>query len=829
MSKLVIVESSSKAKTIRKILGDGYDVVASNGHVIDLPKTKMGVDIENDFKTEYVIDKNKSKIVKDLKDRVKKASEVYLASDPDREGEAISWHLVEILKKQKSVTNDTKIQRIVFNAITKSAVLEAINNPRNLDVPLIEAYLARRALDYLLGYNMSPSLTKVGFGFQSAGRVQSPTLRLIVEREMEIESFKPQEYWSINVSLKYENTKNFQAKGIEYKSKKIEKLTINSEKMAAEIVEEFQNSNFYIDDVTSIPKKRKPLPPFLTSTLQQEANNRLYMGTQQTMSVAQKLYESGFITYMRTDGIDMAPEAVSATRNTIKEIYGNKYLPEKPRFYKNKIANAQEAHECIRPTDISKNAESLNLQDINQRKLYELIRNRTLASQMGDEISETTTVIIKDETKSNSLKAVGRVIVFEGFRKAFSYDENEDSNNTENKELPILEKGKEVFIEKVTPQQHFTQAKPRYSEASLIKKMVDLGIGRPSTYASIVSTIQSRQYVRKEKNRLIPEDKGKLISIFLSEYFKKYVGYDYTAELEVELDNISSGKSEWIGILTKFWTEFFPTIEAANDLRISEVLERINDILTPHIFPNTEGKEDPRLCQNCNNGKLSIRTSRSGSAFIGCSNYPTCKFVRPFGVISTDSLNEKTSEDSIGTSDNGEEIYLKSGRFGPYVQLGNSSEKNPKPKRTSIPKNFEPSRITIEIAKKLLDLPKVLGEHPDDKKPIHSAIGPYGPYLKHNNIYANIKDLEEFLSIGMNRAVELLSENSKKNSNNKRAASLIKTIGDHPEGGEVQLMNGRFGPYIKYKKNNISVKNKDKLDEIDLKTALELLDSKKKK
>ena len=826
---VVIVESPAKAKTINKYLGSAYKVLASYGHVRDLNDKRGSVDPDNKFSMKWQINPKSAKHISDIKLALAGDNHLILATDPDREGEAISWHLVEILKKQKSVTNDTKIQRIVFNAITKSAVLEAINNPRNLDVPLIEAYLARRALDYLLGYNMSPSLTKVGFGFQSAGRVQSPTLRLIVEREMEIESFKPQEYWSINVSLKYDNTKIFQAKGIEYKSKKIEKLTINSEKMAAEIVEEFQNSNFYIDDVTSIPKKRKPLPPFLTSTLQQEANNRLYMGTQQTMSVAQKLYESGFITYMRTDGIDMAPEAVSATRNTIKEIYGNKYLPEKPRFYKNKVANAQEAHECIRPTDISKNAESLNLQDINQRKLYELIRNRTLASQMGDEISETTTVIIKDETKSNSLKAVGRVIVFEGFRKAFSYDENEDSNNTENKELPILEKGKEVFTEKVTPQQHFTQAKPRYSEASLIKKMVDLGIGRPSTYASIVSTIQSRQYVRKEKNRLIPEDKGKLISIFLSEYFKKYVGYDYTAELEVELDNISSGKSEWVGILTKFWTEFFPTIEAANDLRISEVLERINDILTPHIFPNSEGKEDPRLCQNCNNGKLSIRTSRSGSAFIGCSNYPTCKFVRPFGVISTDSFNEKTSDDSIGTSDNGEEIYLKSGRFGPYVQLGNSSEKNPKPKRTSIPKNFEPSRITIEIAKKLLDLPKVLGKHPDDKKPIHSAIGPYGPYLKHDNIYANIKDLEEFLSIGMNRAVELLSENSKKNSNNKRAASLIKTIGDHPEGGEVQLMNGRFGPYIKYKKNNISVKNKDKLDEMDLKTALELLDSKKKK
>ena len=826
---VVIVESPAKAKTINKYLGSAYKVLASYGHVRDLNDKRGSVDPDNKFSMKWQINPKSAKHISDIKLALAGDNHLILATDPDREGEAISWHLVEILKKQKSVTNDTKIQRIVFNAITKSAVLEAINNPRNLDVPLIEAYLARRALDYLLGYNMSPSLTKVGFGFQSAGRVQSPTLRLIVEREMEIESFKPQEYWSINVSLKYDNTKNFQAKGIEYKSKKIEKLTINSEKMAAEIVEEFQSSNFYIDDVSSIPKKRKPLPPFLTSTLQQEANNRLYMGTQQTMSVAQKLYESGYITYMRTDGIDMAPEAVSATRNTIKEIYGNKYLPEKPRFYKNKVANAQEAHECIRPTDISKNAESLNLQDINQRKLYELIRNRTLASQMGDEISETTTVIIKDETKSNSLKAVGRVIVFEGFRKAFSYDENEDSNNTENKELPILEKGKEVFIEKVTPQQHFTQAKPRYSEASLIKKMVDLGIGRPSTYASIVSTIQSRQYVRKEKNRLIPEDKGKLISIFLTEYFKKYVGYDYTAELEVELDNISSGKSEWVGILTKFWTEFFPTIEAANDLRISEVLERINDILTPHIFPDTEGKEDPRLCQNCNNGKLSIRTSRSGSAFIGCSNYPTCKFVRPFGVISADSLNEKTSDDSIGTSDNGEEIYLKSGRFGPYVQLGNSSEKNPKPKRTSIPKNFEPSRITIEIAKKLLDLPRVLGEHPDDKKPIHSAIGPYGPYIKHNNIYANIKDLEEFLSIGMNRAVELLSENSKKNSNNKRAASLIKTIGNHPEGGEIQLMDGRFGPYIKYKKNNISIKNKDKLEEIDLKTALELLDSKKKK
>jgi len=826
---VVIVESPAKAKTINRYLGNKYTVLASYGHVRDLNDKRGSVDPENNFSMKWQINPKSTKHISDIKSALAKDNHLILATDPDREGEAISWHLVEILKKQKSVKEDTKVQRIVFNAITKTSVLEAINNPRDLDGPLIEAYLARRALDYLLGYNMSPSLTKVGFGFQSAGRVQSPTLRLIVDREMEIESFKPQEYWSINLSLIYERNKKFEAKGIEYKNKKIEKFTINTKEYAHEIVKDFQNSKFFVEDISSVPKKRKPLPPFLTSTLQQDANNRLFMGAQQTMSVAQKLYEAGHITYMRTDGIDMAPEAMTTTRNTIKKIYGDKFLPDRPRFYKNKIVNAQEAHECIRPTDITKTSENLNLQDINQKKLYDLIRNRTLASQMEDEISETTTVILKNEDKSNSLKATGRVVIFEGFRKAFSYDENEELNNNENKELPIIEEGKEVITDDVVPQQHFTQAKPRYSEATLVKKMVDLGIGRPSTYASIVSTIQSRQYVRKEKNRLIPEDKGKLISIFLTEYFRKYVEYDYTAELEVELDNISSGKSEWIKILAKFWKEFYPTIEAAKDLRISEVLDKINEILTPHIFPNNDGKKDPRLCHSCNEGILSIRTSRSGSAFIGCSNYPECKFVRPFAVITNESINEKSTEGAIGFDDRGIEIFLKSGRFGPYVQLGNSSEQNPKPKRTSIPKNFETSKITIEIARKLLDLPKVLGNHPSDNEPIHSAIGPYGPYLKHNSVYANIKDLEDFLSIGMNRAVELLSENEKKNSNSKKASSVLKIIGVHPEGGDIQLMNGRFGPYIKYKKSNISIKNKDNLEDINLDVALELINSKKKK
>lgn len=826
---VVIVESPAKAKTINRYLGNKYTVLASYGHVRDLNDKRGSVDPENNFSMKWQINPKSTKHISDIKSALAKDNHLILATDPDREGEAISWHLVEILKKQKSVKEDTKVQRIVFNAITKTSVLEAINNPRDLDGPLIEAYLARRALDYLLGYNMSPSLTKVGFGFQSAGRVQSPTLRLIVDREMEIESFKPQEYWSINLSLIYERNKKFEAKGIEYKNKKIEKFTINTKEYAHEIVKDFQNSKFFVEDISSVPKKRKPLPPFLTSTLQQDANNRLFMGAQQTMSVAQKLYEAGHITYMRTDGIDMAPEAITTTRNTIKKIYGDKFLPDRSRFYKNKIVNAQEAHECIRPTDITKTSENLNLQDINQKKLYDLIRNRTLASQMEDEISETTTVILKNEDKSNSLKATGRVVIFEGFRKAFSYDENEEINNNENKELPIIEEGKEVITDDVVPQQHFTQAKPRYSEATLVKKMVDLGIGRPSTYASIVSTIQSRQYVRKEKNRLIPEDKGKLISIFLTEYFRKYVEYDYTAELEVELDNISSGKSEWVKILAKFWKEFYPTIEAAKDLRISEVLDKINEILTPHIFPNNDGKKDPRLCHSCNEGILSIRTSRSGSAFIGCSNYPECKFVRPFAVITDESINEKSAEGAIGLDDRGIEIFLKSGRFGPYVQLGNSSEQNPKPKRTSIPKNFEISKITIEIARKLLDLPKVLGNHPSDNEPIHSAIGPYGPYLKHNSVYANIKDLEDFLSIGMNRAVELLSENEKKNSNSKKASSVLKIIGVHPEGGDIQLMNGRFGPYIKYKKSNISIKNKDNLEDINLDVALELINNKKKK
>ncbi len=824
---VVVIESPGKAKKIKEYLGRKYTVLATFGHVRDLDDKSGSVDPENDFSLKWQVNPKSHTHLKEIKKALKDDNHLILATDPDREGEAISWHLVEILKDQKSLNDRTVVERVVFNAITRTAILEAIEKPRELDMPLIEAYLARRALDYLLGYTVSPSLRKVGFGWQSAGRVQSPTLRLIVEREMEIESFKAQEYWSIEAQIMSEDEKHFEAQAIEYNGEKLEKHSIGSEIHAKKIANIFSQSQFHVETINSTPKRRNPFPPFLTSTLQQEANNKLYMGTQQTMSVAQKLYEAGHITYMRTDGIDMAPEAVSATRNEIQKSFGDKYLPTKPRFYKNKAVNAQEAHECIRPTNIQNDGNTLGLTDDNQKKLYELIRNRTLASQMENEISETTTVIMTNREGIHKLKASGHIVIFDGFRKVLKVKDVKSQDPSDDKELPKLIEGSKINIKSIKPEQHFTQPKPRYTEASLVKKMEDLGIGRPSTYAPTISKIQLVKYVKKEKNRLIPEDKGKLISIFLTEYFKKYVGYDFTAELEKDLDNVSSGKSIWLEILNKFWTEFSPILDAANELRISTVLERINDVLAPHIFPQENGGTDSRICINCNKGRLSVRTARNGNAFIGCSNYPECRFVRPLSVIKEDSA-VSAENDMIGRDDSGTPVYLKSGRFGPYVQLGELGENSQKPKRTSVPKSFDVKALTLELALELLQLPKVLGQHPDDGAPILSAIGPYGPYLKHNNSYANVGDLEEFLSIGMNRAVELISEQAKKKSKS-RASSVIRNIGEHPEGGEIQLMTGRYGPYLKYKKTNVSIKEKSNLDSIDLDKALELLKSKSKK
>ena len=826
---VVVVESPAKAKTINKYLGRNYTVLATVGHVRHLDEKDGSVDPDNDFFMKWKIDPKKQKHLTAIKKALNADNHLILATDPDREGEAISWHLVEILKDQKSLNSKTKVERVVFNAVTKSAVLEAIANPRSLDMPLVEAYLVRGGLDYLLGYSLSPIIIrKLPIGATSAGRVQSPTLRLIVDREMEIESFKALEYWSIEASFVNQDGKIFEAQAIEYKGNKLEKYSVNSEIHAKEIVTDLNQNNFHIETIHAVPKKRNPFPPFLTSTLQQEANNRLYMGTQLTMSVAQKLYEAGHITYMRTDGIDMSPEAVSAARNVISKVFGEKYLPKSPRFYKNKAANAQEAHECIRPTDIQKTSKNLGLIDINQIKLYELIRNRTLACQMENEISETTTAILANGEGTNRLKASGRVIIFDGFRKVFNFHSDEDNKSSESKELPQLNQGAQIELKSIKPEQHFTQAKPRYTEASLVKKMVDLGIGRPSTYASIVSRIQQREYVRKEKNRLIPEDKGKLVSVFLTGYFKKYIEYDYTAELENDLDDVSSGKSIWKDILTKFWNEFSPHFDAAKDLRISEVLTKINEILEPHYFPKTADNTNPKLCPSCEKGDLSLRTSRTGNAFIGCSNYPDCRFIRPLSIMTKETLEKTSNDEIIGLHPSGSKIFVKTGKFGPYIQLGEVDEKTSKPKRTSIPKNFDLNDLTLEIALQLIELPKILGDHPEDGAPILSAIGPYGPYLKHNNSYANISNLEEFLSIGMNRAVELISEQAKKISKSK-GPSIVRIIGEHPDGGDVQLMNGRFGPYLKYKKTNVGIKDKSDLDSINLDKALDLLKAKSKK
>ena len=826
---VVVVESPSKAKTINKYLGGNYTVLATVGHVRHLDEKDGSVDPTNDFHMKWKIDPKKQKHLTAIKKALNTDNHLILATDPDREGEAISWHLVEILKNQKSLNSKTRIERVVFNAVTKHAVLEAIANPRALDMPLVEAYLVRGGLDYLLGYSLSPIIIrKLPIGATSAGRVQSPTLRLIVDREMEIEAFKAKEYWSIEASFLNKDGKLFEAQAIEFKGEKIEKHSVNSEAHAKEIVANFSKNNFHIETIHSTPKQRNPFPPFLTSTLQQEANNRLYMGTQQTMSVAQKLYEAGHITYMRTDGIDMAPEAVSATRNLISKTFGEKYLPKSPRFYKNKAANAQEAHECIRPTNIQKTSKNLSLTDVNQIKLYELIRNRTLACQMENEISETTTAILANEESNNRLKASGRVIIFDGFRKAFNFHSDEDHKSSDAKELPQLDEGSKIELSSITPEQHFTQAKPRYTEASLVKKMVDLGIGRPSTYASIVSRIQQREYVRKEKNRLIPEDKGKLVSVFLAGYFKKYIEYDYTAELENDLDDVSSGKSIWKDILSKFWNEFSPHFDAAKDLRISEVLIKINELLEPHYFPKSDDNSNPKLCPNCQKGELSLRTSRSGNAFIGCSSYPDCRFIRPLSIMTKETLEKVSNDKILGLHPGGNKILVKTGKFGPYVQLGEVSEENSKPRRTSIPKNFDVNDLTLELALQLIELPKTLGNHPEDGEPILSAIGPYGPYLKHNKSYANISNLEEFLSIGMNRAVELISDQAKKVSKSK-GPSVMRIIGEHPDGGDVQLMTGRYGPYLKYKKTNVGIKDKNDLDNIDLDKALELLKAKPKK
>lgn len=821
---VVVVESPAKAKTINKYLGSDYTVLASYGHVRDLPPKDGSVDPDNDFEMTWEIGNDSKKHVKAIADALKDDNALILATDPDREGEAISWHLEEALRKRRAIKQDTPVSRVVFNAITKSAVTEAMKNPRAVDAPLVHAYLARRALDYLVGFNLSPVLWRKLPGARSAGRVQSVCLRLIVEREMEIEAFRAKEYWSVRALLATPRGQEFEARLVSLAGKKLEKHDLTNATQAEMAVQAITSRDLSVTSVEAKPASRNPSAPFMTSTLQQEASRKFGMGARQTMNAAQRLYEAGHITYMRTDGIDMAPEAVSAARDTIKSRYGADYVPTSPRIYKNKAKNAQEAHECIRPTDMDKDATALKLTDADQRRLYDLIWKRTIACQMESARLERTTVEIESPDGQVGLRASGQVVLFDGFLKV--YEEGRDDNvlDDDDKRLPHIAPADKMTKRSITPEQHFTQPPPRYTEATLVKKMEELGIGRPSTYASIVTTIQEREYVRKESNRLFPEDKGRVVTIFLLNFFRRYVEYDFTADLEDQLDNVSAGAADYKELLGRFWRDFSAAISETSELRITEVLDVLDDALAPQLYPPREDGSDPRICPKCGQGQLHLKSSRTGG-FVGCGNYPECNFTRP---ISGDT---DESSDRILGEDQGDEISLKSGRFGPYVQRGEATPENKKPPRASLPKGWSAAEMDLERALMLLNLPREIGPHPEDGVMVEAGLGRFGPFIKHGSVYANIKEVDEVFTIGMNRAMEELAKKAARGGARTGAvAKPLKELGEHPtEGGAVNVMDGRYGPYIKFGKINATLPKGVEPADVTMEQAVALIAEKSNK
>ncbi|WP_290690725.1 MULTISPECIES: type I DNA topoisomerase [unclassified Haematobacter] len=818
---VVVVESPAKAKTINKYLGPGFTVLASYGHVRDLPPKDGSVDPEHDFSMKWEVASDSKKHVKAITDALKDDDTLILATDPDREGEAISWHLKEALSKSIA---KKKVSRVTFNAITKDAVTKAMEAPRDVDMELVEAYLARRALDYLVGFNLSPVLWRKLPGAKSAGRVQSVCLRLIVEREMEIEAFRAREYWSVTAVLVTPRGQEYQARLTVLGGKKLDRYDIPTAEAAEIAVQAIRSRDLTVQGVESKPASRNPSPPFMTSTLQQEASRKFGMGARATMTAAQRLYEAGYITYMRTDGIDMAPEAVSAARAEIGRRFGKDYVPDSPRLYKNKAKNAQEAHECIRPTDMSVSAEKLGVSDTDQRRLYELIWKRTIASQMASARMERTTVDVTSADGQVGLRATGQVVLFDGFLRV--YEEGRDDDGDEDgARLPQIMQGEGAEKRDIQPEQHFTQPPPRYTEATLVKRMEELGIGRPSTYASIVTTIQDREYVRKEKNRLIPEDKGRLVTAFLTNYFRRYVEYDFTADLEGQLDDISAGERDYKDVLARFWKDFSAALEGTSDLRISEVLDKIDEVLSPHLYPPKADGSDPRLCPLCGKGDLHLKTARSGSAFIGCSNYPECRYTRPLSAPGGDEEALSADGRILGNDEAGLPITIRTGRFGPYVQRGEASEDVPKPPRASLPKGWAPGEMTLEKALQLLELPRPIGDHPEDGVLVEAGIGRFGPYVKHGTTYANLPDVEEVFTIGMNRAVEVLAQKASRGRGAAKAAPL-KELGEHPDGGPVQVMAGRYGPYVKWGKVNATLPKEVQPETVTLEEALPLIAAK---
>jgi DNA topoisomerase-1 len=812
--QLVIVESPAKAKTIEKYLGGDYRVLASYGHVRDLPAKDGSVDPDEGFAMAWENYGDKAKQLKAITDEAKKADRLILATDPDREGEAISWHVQEVLRAKKALPRE--VERVTFNAITKATITEAMKHPRELDTDLIDAYRARRALDYLVGFTLSPVLWRKLPGAKSAGRVQSVALRIIVEREREIEAFVPQEYWSVAADLE-QGGQGFEARLVRWRGEKIDRLTIGKEGDALAAKADVENGRFTVTSVETKPATRNPPPPFTTSTLQQEAARKLGLSAADAMRVAQQLYEDGAITYMRTDGVQMDGSAISAARKAIADRYDAGYVPDKPRVYQTKAKNAQEAHEAIRPTDFSRDHVGSGV----HARLYDLIFKRALASQMASARMERTTVELTDGTGQHALRATGQVVIFPGFLALYE-EGRDDSEDEDGKLLPALKAGDSPAKKAVRAEQHFTQPPPRYSEASLVKRLEELGIGRPSTYASTIQTLKDRDYVRIEKNRFFAEESGRLVTAFLERFFERYVAYDFTAGLEDELDEISGGRAQWQAVLEAFWRDFKPKTAEIMDKKPSEVTAELDTFLEPMLFPDKGDGSDPRLCPLCKEGRLSLRGGRYG-AFIACSNYPECKFTRKFGQPGgSDGDAASSGPEELGQHpETGTPIYRKAGRFGPYIETVVGDET----KRASIPKDLPDGELTLGWAAKLLSLPRAVGDHPESGKPITASIGRYGPYLAHDGKYARLASTAEVFETGMNAAVAKLADAANRGGARKGTEPL-KVLGAHPRTeAEIKLMAGRFGPYVTDGETNATLPKTIAPEELTLEEAAQLIDA----
>ena len=812
---VVIVESPAKAKTINKYLGSGFEVLASYGHVRDLPAKDGSVRPDEDFAMDWEADGKGAKRLADIARAVKGADRIILATDPDREGEAISWHVLQVLKDRHAIKKQT-VERVVFNAITKQAVLEAMKHPREIDIPLVDAYLARRALDYLVGFNLSPVLWRKLPGARSAGRVQSVALKIICDRENEIERFKPQEYWSIVARLATPKGEEFDARVTAFTGQKLGPRDVKTGGEASRIEAHLQSASFSVTSVEAKPVRRNPFAPFTTSTLQQSASYALGLSAARTMQVAQKLYEGielagetvGLITYMRTDGVDIAPEAIAGIRKVIAEDFGSNYVPDKPRIYTAKAKNAQEAHEAIRPTDLSRRPKDVaRFLDAEQARLYELIWKRTVASQMESAVMERTTVeiIAAKGGERADLRAVGSVVRFEGFLALYS-EGRDDEEDEESRRLPAMAANDTLGRKKITTEQHFTEPPPRFTEATLVKRMEELGIGRPSTYAATLQVLRDREYVTLDKRRLIPDDKGRLVTAFLQSFFSRYIEYDFTADLEESLDKISNGELKWKDVLRAFWEQFNASIAETKELRMTDVIEAINELLGDHIFPARADGSDPRSCPTCGDGRLSLKLGKFGS-FVGCSNYPTCRYTRQLAASGAEA-DENAGVGGDGTKvlgtdpETGLEVTLRVGRFGPYVQLGEGE----KPKRSSLPKGWEAATLDLAAALKLLGLPRAVGTHPETGKPIIANIGRFGPYLQHDGSYANLPTVEDVFDVGINRAVTIIAEKLAKGPGGRGAAKALKELGEHPTlTGPVKVLDGKYGPYVNHAKTNATL------------------------